>query len=415
MKFDHNQMLARYADLVIQIGANIQPGQRLLLGAPIETAPLARLITASAYRAGARFVDVVWQDDQIELARFNNAPRDSFEEYQTWYTDLLLEYAQRGDAFIDIYANDPDLLAAQDPELVSIARRTSARYIQPINDLLMRNTAPWSIVSAPIPSWAAKVFPAHSPEEQVARLWGLIFSVCRLDHDDPIGAWDTHIGRLEAWASYLNGRRYDALHYRAPGTDLTIGLPQGHVWKAARDTAASGLAFMPNLPTEEVFTMPHMARVDGVVSATMPLNLSSTLVENLKVTFENGLVINVSATAGEEHMRNLLATDEGASRLGEVALVPHSSPISQSGVLFYNTLFDENAASHIALGKAYPYTLEGGNAMSNEQLAAAGGNDSLTHVDFMIGSSKMNVDGIRADGTVEPVMRSGEWAFDTAN
>lgn len=413
--FDHTQMLARYADLVVQIGVNLQPGQRLLLGAPIETAPLARLITASAYRAGARFVDVIWQDDQTKLARFTHAPRDSFEDYETWYSDLSMEYAQRGDAFIDIYANDPDLLAAQDPELVALTRRTAARYNQPANDLLMRNAAPWSVVSAPIPSWAAKVFPDHTPDEQLAKLWELIFSVCRLDQDDPVGAWDVHVRRLDSWAKYLNQKRYDALHYRAPGTDLTIGLPQGHIWKSARDTTASGVAFTPNLPTEEVFTLPHMARVDGVVSSTMPLNLSGTLVENLKLTFQNGQVVSVSATAGEEHMRNLLATDEGASRLGEVALVPHSSPISQSGVLFYNTLFDENAASHIALGKAYPFTLEGGNEMSNEQLTAAGANDSLTHVDFMIGSVAMNIDGVRTDGTVEPVMRNGEWAFDTAD
>ncbi|HJZ48396.1 MAG TPA: aminopeptidase [Roseiflexaceae bacterium] len=412
MALDFEQHLRKYAELAVKIGANVQPGQRLIIQAGIDQAMLVRLIVASAYQAGARLVEVIWDDEQTQLIRFQHAPRDSFEETSNWLPNALLEYAQQGDALISIRANDPDLLKDQDPKLVALAQKASSIKRQPFVDLLMRNEFNWLVVSAPIDSWAAKVFPGIPAEQRVARLWDTIFEVCRLKQADPIGAWEQHIAQLTARSDYLNRKQYAALKYSAPGTDLTIGLPKRHVWKSARDISAKGIAFVPNMPTEEVFTMPHKDRVSGMVTSSKPLNYAGTLIENFRLTFAEGRVIDIAAESGEAVLRKLIETDEGAGRLGEVALVPHNSPIAQSGLLFYNTLFDENAASHIALGRAYQFTLAGGTAMTDEQFAQAGGNNSLVHVDFMIGTDRMDIDALADDGTVEPLMRGGEWAFD---
>jgi aminopeptidase len=412
MSLEFEQYLRSYADLAVKIGVNVQPGQRLMIRAPLDSAPLARLIAISAYQAGARLVDVIWEDEQLELIRFQNAPRDSFEEASSWLPNALLEYAQRGDALISIRGNDPDLLNNQDPNLIASARKAASIKFAPFMDRLMHTDLNWLVVSAPVVSWAAKVFSGLPAEQQMSRLWDMIFDVCRLKQPDPSAAWERHITQLSARSAYLNRKQYAALHYRAPGTDLRVGLPRGHVWESARAISAKGIAFVPNMPTEEVFTMPHKDRVSGTVTASKPLNYSGTLIENFRLTFAEGRVVEIAAESGADSLRKLIATDAGAGRLGEVALVPHSSPISQSGLLFYNTLFDENAASHLALGRAYQSTLEGGTAMSDEEFSAAGGNNSLIHVDFMIGAAAMDIDGLTEDGAAEPVMRAGEWAFD---
>ena len=412
MSLEFEQNLRRYAEMAVKIGANVQPGQRLLIRAAIDQPALVRLIATSAYQAGARLVDVLWADEQIDLIRFQHAPRDSFEETSSWWANALLEYGQRGDALISIAGNDPDLLKDQDPDLIAIANKAAGIKLAPFRDLVMRSEINWLVVSAPIASWAAKVFPDLAADQRIRRLWEAIFQVCRLDQADPIAAWEQHIAQLTARSDYLNRKQYAALKYTAPGTDLTIGLPSGHRWKSARDISTRGIAFVPNMPTEEVFTMPHKDRVSGVVASSKPLNYGGTLIENFRLTFAEGRVVKIAAESGEATLRKLIETDEGAGRLGEVALVPHSSPIAQSGLLFFNTLFDENAASHIALGRAYQFTLEGGTAMSSEEFGQAGGNTSLVHVDFMIGSDLMDIDGLTADGVVEPAMRGGEWAFD---
>jgi aminopeptidase len=411
MALDFEQNLRKYAEMAVKIGVNVQPGQRLMIRAPIDNAPLARLLAISAYQAGARLVDVIWEDEQLELIRFQHAPRDSFEEASSWLPSAQLDYAQQGDALISIRGNDPDLLKDQDPELIASARKAANIKFAPFTDLLMHGALSWLVISAPVASWAAKVFPDLAAEQQITRLWEMIFDVCRLKQPDPIAAWDQHINQLSARSEYLNGKQYAALHYRAPGTDLRVGLPHGHVWQSGRAISAKGITFVPNMPTEETFTLPHSHQVSGVVTSSKPLNYGGTLIENFRLTFAEGQVVELEAAAGEESLRKLIATDAGASRLGEVALVPHSSPISQSGLLFYNTLFDENAASHLALGRAYQVTLEGGTAMSNQEFAQAGGNNSLIHVDFMIGGATMDVDGMTEDGAAEPVMRAGEWAF----
>jgi aminopeptidase len=413
MPSDFEQNLEKYAELAVRIGLNVQPGQRVLIRAPVPTAALVRQVAAQAYQAGARFVEVLWSDEGVDLARFRYAPRDSFEEFSTSYGPALLEAVERGDAIVSISADNPDLLKDQDPALVAAAQKTRAARLRPALERLSANATSWLVLGAPTAAWAAKVFPGAPAEEQVDRLWEAIFAICRADQADPIAAWREHLRRLTAAKDYLNHKRYTPLHYTAPGTDLTIGLPRGHVWASGGGVSENGIRFIPNIPTEEVFTLADAPRTSGVVTATRPLNHYGALVDNFRLTFAEGRVVDLSAGTGESVLRSLIGTDAGAARLGEVALVPHSSPIAKSGLLFYNTLFDENAASHIALGRAYRFNLEGGQAMSDEAFEQAGGNQSLIHVDFMIGSGQMDIDGTRDDGTTEPVMRGGEWAFDT--
>ena len=419
MSDEFAQKMSKYAELALNVGLNLQPGQRLKirgaalgnLGTPIQTAPLVRIIAASAYKLGARFVDVIWGDDQLDLIRFQNAPRDSFQEYPTWQAKGTAEYFERGDAILAIIAENPELLKDQDPEAVASAVQTDAQQIAPLVAHVTHNTTNMCGISAAVPGWAAKVFPDASSEEQEGRLWNAIFEVCRVHRTDPVSAWKDHINELAARCHVLNQRQYHALRFTAPGTDLTVGLPRRHVWASARATSEAGIDFIRGLPTEEVNTLPHREKTVGVVRASMPLSRGGTLIEELTLIFEAGRVVNVSASKGEAVVRRLIDTDEGAGRLGEVALVPHSSPVSQTGLIFFNTLLDENAANHLALGRGYKFNLKGGAALSDDEFVARGGNDSMVHVDFMIGSGEMDVDGVREDGESEPVMRRGEWVF----
>ncbi len=316
---------------------------------------------------------------------------------------------ESGDAVLSVYANDPDHLKDEDPQLVTAMQQATSRAVRPFRELISRNATNWSIVAAAVPAWAAKVFPGLDAEAGVEALWNAIARLCRLDEPDPVAAWRDHLERLAARKDRLNSRRYTALKYTGPGTDLTIGLPDRHVWVSGQSTASNGIVFAPNLPTEEVFTMPHKGRVNGFVTASKPLSYAGTLIEEFRLEFVDGRAVDVSATRGQEMLKELVSADDGAARLGEVALVPHSSPISQSGLLFYNTLFDENAASHVALGAAYKFTLGGSEDMSDEAFERAGGNRSVVHVDFMIGSGALDVDGVAANGAAEPLMRQGEW------
>ncbi len=406
------RQLDLYAELAVRVGVNLQPGQRLMVTSPISMAPLTRAIVKHAYQRGARLVEVMWNDDQVALARYLYAPRDSFEEVSQWPAQAAMEYGEARHPLIQVSAHNPDLLKGQDPELVALSQKSRAQLMEPFIALVTRDAFPWSIIGGAEPSWAAKVFPGLPQEEQVSRLWDAIFHACRLDQPDPVAAWQTHTQGLVRRGQYMTQRAYTALRFKSRQTDLTVGLPEGHIWKGGIGTSEKGVQFAPNLPTEEIFTLPHRERVEGVVRTTKPLSLRGVLLHDFTVRFEGGRVVEVSAPQGEDILRKLIETDEGASRLGEVALVPHSSPIAQSGLLFYDTLYDENAASHIALGEAYRFNLEGADELSNEDFAARGGNHSLVHVDFMIGAADMDVDGVRADGTTEPVMRQGEWAFE---
>jgi aminopeptidase len=322
-----------------------------------------------------------------------------------------MDIVEHGDALLTILADDPDLMSGFEPESVALLQRTHLENYKPVGTAVSRDATNWCLAAASNPAWAAKIFPKLETEQAEKKLWEAIFATTRVDQDDPIEAWKKHIWNLAARANYLQAKQYIALHYYAPGSDLTLGLPHGHRWVSARMPAENGVDFTANLPTEEVFTMPDRRRADGTVSATMPLSYGGALIEDFSVTFENGRVIKVNAKKNEAILKNLIETDEGASHLGVVALVPTSSPIAKRGHLFYNTLFDENAACHIAIGRAYRFTLKGGEKLTDEEFLEAGGNSSLTHVDFMIGSSKMDIDGIKEDGSREPVMRRGEWAF----
>lgn len=418
MPQNFDEQLQKYADLIVHIGLNVQKGQKVVIsgknlfrGAPIDSAPLVRKIAATAYKAGAKLVDIMWDDAESQLIRFQHAPRDSFGEYPTWRTRSLYEYAANADAIVSIYGDDPDLLSGQDPKLVAQAQRTMENNMQEQMGLLMKNAYNWLLVSVPSAAWAAKIFPKLPADQQMDALWQQIFKLCRIDQPDPVAAWKKHIEQLKAVSKYLNAKRYHALHYTGPGTDFTVGLPVGHIWNSAQSDTLGGITFTPNLPTEEVFTAGDKNRAEGQLKASMPLSYGGRLVEDFSVTFKDGRVVSATAKKGQGVLNDILASDDGAGRVGEIALVPHSSPIAQSGLLFYNTLYDENAACHIAIGRAYRFTVEGGETMSAEQFAAAGGNDSLVHVDFMVGSDKLDIDGLSKDGKAEAVIRKGEWAF----
>jgi aminopeptidase len=413
---DFDRKLRTYAELAVKVALNVQPGQRVMIigplangGVSLDAAPLARQIAAAAYRAGSPLVETLYGDEVQQSVRFKNAPRDSFGNFSAWLPNALSEHVRAGHAVLSITANDPDLLRDEPPDLVSALLQATAREMRPFREQISRNDTNWAVVAAASPGWAEKIFPGLSPADAVSKLWDAIGRLCRLDTADPLAAWETHLSGLAARSDFLNEKRYSALKYTGPGTNLMLGLPEGHIWMSGRSTTRSGILFTANLPTEEVFTIAHKDRVDGVVRATKPLSYGSTLIDGFSVTFERGRIVNMTADKNADTLQRLLDTDEGARRLGEVALVPHSSPISQSGLLYYNTLFDENAASHVALGNAYKFTLKDGNEMSDAEFEQAGGNRSGVHVDFMIGSGELDVDGVLGNGTAEPLMRRGEW------
>ncbi len=413
----HQKMLEKYAEAIVKVGLNIRAGQRLIItlgatrGVPHQFAPLVREISKAAYAAGAKYVDAIFADEEMLRLRVQNAPRDSFQEYPKWQIQALLNMIENGDAMLSIAGSNPDLLGGLDTEFVGNMQRTHLENWGPISEKVTTNAINWCVVAAAGEAWAQKIFPDLSSKKAQEKLWEAIFQTTRIDQPDPIAAWEKHIVSLRERARHLQAKQYSGLHYKGPGTDFTLGLPNGHLWISAQSLAQNGIAFTANMPTEEVFTLPDRNRADGVISATFPLSYSGTLIEDFQVTFENGRIIKVTAKKGEAALQKLVDTDEGSQRLGEVALVPASSPIGQRGHLFYNTLFDENASCHIAIGRAYRFTLTGGTELNDEEFISAGGNVSLNHVDFMIGSPQMDIDGIRKDGSREPVMRSGEWAF----
>jgi aminopeptidase len=342
--------------------------------------------------------------------RYHFAPDASFDRAATWLYDGMGAAFKSGTARLAIAGGNPALLSNEDPSKVSRANRAVSQAYRPALELITRHAINWTIVASATPAWAASVFPNDAPDIALAKLWDAIFETTRINGPDPVAAWKAHDATLQTRAARLNEKRYAALQYRGPGTDFRLGLADDHLWLGGGTTAGNGLYCIPNMPTEEVFTTPHKDRAEGTVTATKPLSHQGTMIEGIQVRFEKGRIVDARATRGQEVLQRLIDTDEGARHLGEVALVPHSSPIAASGMLFFNTLFDENAASHIALGQAYSSCVREGDKLTPEQLAAKGANDSLIHVDWMIGSASLDIDGITATGTVEPLMRQGEWA-----
>ena len=413
MSLDFEGKLANYAELAVKVGVGLQPGQRLFVRASVEVAPLVRLIVDRAYLAGARLVEVLWSDDAVNLSRFANAPADSFDELPIATADALLKCGERGDAVLSIHASHPALLKDQDPKVVARTQRDMSAYLKPFSRKIVGREINWNVIAAPIPSWAKLVYPNLDEDAAVAELWETVFRVTRTDRDDPVAAWREHLENLKARRRFLNGKQYVALRYQGPGTDFEVGLPENHIWLGGQSDTSRGIPFVANLPTEEVFTMPHREKAEGTVRSTKPLSYGGKLIEDFSLRFEGGRIVEIDAARNGDVFRHLIDTDEGAARLGEVALVPQSSPIAASGILFYNTLFDENASSHLAVGKAYRTCVAGGAADSDEGFMKKGGNESLVHVDFMVGAAEMNITGVLADGSEEPVMIAGEWAART--
>lgn len=405
-----DQRIDRLAEVAVRVGLGLREGQELVMTAPLDALPLVRRITEHAYKAGASLVTTLLSDEEMTLARFRHAPDSAFDTAPGWLFEGMGRAFAGNAARLAITGEDPNLLSAQDPEKVSRANRARSKAYLPALERIVNFDINWTIAAFATPSWARAMFPEETPEAGVAKLWDAIFAASRVDAADPVAAWAEHNASLHARTRLLNGKRYGALRFRGPGTDLTVGLADGHAWLGGAEVAKNGITCNPNIPSEEVFTTPHAARVEGHVRSTKPLSYGGTLIRDIAVRFEGGRIVEAQASTGLEVLQKVLDTDEGARRLGEVALVPHSSPISASGLLFFNTLFDENAACHIALGQAYKTCFENSAALTDEAFQAQGGNKSLIHIDWMIGSGEVDVDGITASGESEPVMRRGEWA-----
>ena len=405
-----DERLARYAELLVKVGVNLPAGGKLLVNAPLSAAPLVRLVARAAYRAGALDVRVEYHDEHLALALYEDGSDEAMGFLPPWATEQVQHMLDDGYARLSIRGDDPALLKNVNPERIARRSKLMAQASREVSAAVSGFAVNWTVAAMSTPAWAQAVYPELPEAEAVAHLWDDIFKVTRADLPDPLAAWEDHIAALARRSAYLNDKQYAAVHLTTElGTDLTVGLAERHIWQGGAEEAKNGIVGVPNLPTDEVFTMPHRDRVNGVAVASKPLSVRGQVVEGIRVRFENGKAVEVSAEKGEDTLKSLIATDEGAAHLGEIALVAASAPVAQTGTLFFNTLFDENAASHIALGRCYPTNVQGG--ADAQQRQAAGGNDSLIHVDWMIGTPGASVDGITADGQREPLMRGGEWVI----
>jgi aminopeptidase len=396
-KINENK-IDKLANLAVKRGVGLQKGQNLLITAPIESLPLVRKIAEHAYKEGASIVTPLFTDSDITLSRFKYAPDESFDSATDWLFNGMGEAFDNNTARMAIAGDDPMLLSQMDPDKVSRANKAMAKAYKPARERITEFKINWNIVSWPGSAWASRVFPELPLDEAIVKLADAIFDASRASVDDPIQAWDDHNEKLRIKTNWLNEKNFAALQYNGPNTNLRVGLADEHEWMGGASKAQNGIICNPNIPSEEVFTTPHAHKVDGTVSSTKPLSYQGTLIDNIKVTFKDGKIIEAHASKGEEVLQKVLKSDEGASRIGEVALVPHSSPISQSGIIFYNTLFDENAASHIALGQCYSKCFKGDLDLSKEEISKRGGNSSMIHIDWMIGSDQIDVDGIDQTG-----------------
>ncbi|MDR6879755.1 aminopeptidase [Bacillus sp. 3255] len=403
--------LDTYAALAIQLGVNLQQNQSLVIFAPIGAVQLVRSLVNRAYDAGAKHVYVEWFDSYITRIKYDRAPFDALLEYPMWQAKGYEELAGQNAAFLYVEVSNPDLMKGIDPQRLQTASKTNNTALMGLTNARLTHQVSWAIVAAPSQEWADKVFPDLMPEERVEALWDAIFKATRVDLEDPITAWQEHASTLSAKSSYLNEKQYKSLHYRAEGTDIRIDLPRDHLWVSAGSRNRQGTTYIANIPTEEVFTSPLKTGVNGTVRSTKPLVYNGVLIEHFSLTFEEGRIVDYHAANGQDVLKSLIELDEGSHYLGEIALVPHRSPISDTGLVFYNTLYDENASCHFAIGRAFPFCLKDGIAMSAEQWQQRGLNTSLTHVDFMMGAADLSIDGILENGESQPIFRNGGWAF----
>ncbi|MSS42806.1 aminopeptidase [Anaerosalibacter bizertensis] len=406
------QMLEEYAQLAVKTGINIQKGQTLVINSPIECSDFVKLVAKYAYEEGAKEVHVEWHNEDLTRMKYDHAPIEVFENFPKWKADGFEQFAEDGAGFLSISASNPELLKGVDPKKVAANNKSSSKAMEKFREYTMNNHVSWCVISIPTSDWAMKVFPDIPKEEAVEKLWEAIFKTVRIDKEDPIEAWNEHLNNLDEKLEFLNEKEFKNLHYTSSnGTDLIIELPKGHIWSGGGDYNTKDVFFVANMPTEEVFTLPKKTGINGTVVSTKPLNYSGNLIDNFKLTFKDGKVVDFEAEKGYETLKNLLDTDEGARYLGEVALVPYDSPISNSNILFYNTLFDENASCHLAFGMAYPTCIEGGSKMNEKEKEAHGVNSSLVHVDFMIGSKDLDIVGETDEGEKLQIFKDGNWAF----
>ena len=407
-----DQLLDKYAHLIVHKALTITDGDYVHINTDVDQVPLTRLLVRKSYEAGAAKVYIDWSDDQIgrdHIVYQSDAELAQVTDYEIARAhDLIDKRAKR----IALRSSDPNAYQGVDPHKINVRQLALSEAMKDVRLATQANVVSWVVVCGAGEKWAELVFPdLESTEAQVDALWDQIFKTTRVYAEDPVKAWDDHEETLQTKARFLNEHQFDALHYTGPGTDFTIGLPVNHLWEAANSYNQKGEKFIANMPTEEVFTSPDCWRADGVITSSKPLSYGGHVIDQMTFRFKDGEIIKAEAVQGEETLQKLVNEQAGATRLGEVALVPHHSPISQSGITFYNTLFDENASNHLAIGQAYAFTIEGGTEMTQEELQAAGLNRSNVHVDFMVGNGEMNVDGITKDGQVIPIMRQGEWAF----
>lgn len=404
------ERIGRYAELIVEKGANIQKGQPVMISAPIERADFARILAEKAYKRGATEVIMNWADDELTLLKYENAPMEVFEEYPKWAVDKSKYYFEKDGAVISIHAEDPELLKDVDPKKIAAWNKAAGLATKENRKYTMNDLNSWCVVSAPTKAWAKKVFPELSEAQAVEELWTSILDSARVG-EDPIKNWNEHVADMDSHADFLNEKQFRYLHYKnSKGTDLKVELPKNHIWLSAGSKNAKGVEFIANIPTEEVFTMPKKDGAEGVLYSTKPLNYGGNLIDGMRFVFENGKVVEYSAEIGEQYLKDMFGVDENGKHLGEVALVPFDSPISNSNILYYNTLFDENASCHFAFGKAYPTCIEGGTKMNEDELKEAGVNDALIHEDFMVGSEDLSIKGETWDGELFTVFEKGNWA-----
>lgn len=409
---DFNHKLDQYARLVVDLAANVQEGQPVRISCPVKAQDFARLLVKYAYQRGASDVKVIWKDDYISRQRFDHASEEALGTVPDFIVDELEYYYEKDLSIISVYAEDPELLKGVDPARIKMATEAYSKATKHLMKYTMNDIVAWTVVSVPTPGWAGKVYPDLDQDQAIESLWEDIFSFVRVNQEDPIKAWQDHIDTMEKRAKILNDKNLDRLIYKSDnGTDLEIGLARDHIWRTASSESASGIRFIPNMPTEEIYTAPDRTRVCGRVLSTKPLSYNGVLIDGMDLKFDQGKLVDYSVQSGQEAMASLLEMDQGAKFLGEVALVDHDSPISNSNTIYYNTLFDENASCHLAFGKAYPTSIQGGDTMPEEDLKARGINDSLVHEDFMVGSESLSIIGIDQEGKEFEIFKDGNFAF----
>lgn len=410
----NQELLNKYAAFTVQVGVNVQKGQTLIIRCPVEGAYFGRACMEAAYKAGARDVVIRWEDEKAARIRMELGEEEALSETKPYELRSYLDYAESegGCCLLAIHASDPEIFKGLDTAKINRVSLAKQEAMKSWREYTMKDRVQWCVVAIPTPAWAASVFPGIPEDEAQEKLWSAIFDVCRVTGGDPVSAWKEHVAKTSACRDKLNELQLESIHMTsANGTDLTVGLAEGHTWEGACSKAENGAVFIANVPTEEVFTAPHRERVNGVVKGTKPYVYNGQLIEGFSVTFKDGVVVDYSAEKNAELLGQLLDSDEGARRIGEIALVPASSPINRSGLLFYNTLFDENAACHIAFGAGYPTTVKGGAAMTTEELLSCGVNDSAIHEDVMVGAEDMTITGLTKSGETVTIFENGEWAI----